>query len=906
MNTQDIRFDWFMNTAPPTVVLKPDAPTFTVLSANEAYLTTTGTTLDDVIGIGLLDAFPANPATNENSVDLLRESLTLAFLTKQKTELGARRYDIPVRGTDQWLVRYWTSTNSPIVNENGEVECIIHTTQDITAAYYLAKKDKIAFDVSEAQRKQLYTAYQQAPVGIGLLSGRKLKIEFGNDSILQVLGKTTDIVGKTVAEAIPELQGQPFLSILDQVYTTGQTYYGNNMPAIFKQDGTLKEGFYNFIYHPLKNEEGETNGIMVIGIDVTRQVLSRKELEKIIDQKNNIEGALRNNESRLQSILDTMAEGVSITDTEGNTVYSNEAVQNILGLAKEEIKQRKYNDNRWQNVKLDGTLLTWEEHPVFLALTTQKPVFDFELGIQMPGKEIIYISLNAAPLFDTEKRINGAIATFTEVTSRRKLLNQLAESESRFRGMFEQAPLGMCLLRGREQIIEAVNDNILRIWGRTREEVMGKPQRIARPELEGQQVMEWLDEVFTTGKTRHNIDLKVNLHDPAGGTREAIVNSVYQPITDAGGKVIGVLMITDEITEDYKVRQQAKHTQDMFTLAVESAALGTWYYEVETNHFVPSARLKELYGYRAHEAMPYEAAIAQITDEYRETIYHKVREAFLSNEGYDLEYPIISHYDKKIRWVKSTGRMYPSQDGKPAQFSGTVLDITERKTDDIRKNDFIAMVSHELKTPLTSMKALLQVLQLLDTATSDTTKSLLDKADQQINRMTSLINSFLNVSRLDAGKIHLDKTRFFIDNLIKEIIEDSSFSLRDNPIVFIACEPTFVYADAEKIGQVINNFISNAAKYSERGTTIEVECQVEKSSIRVSVKDSGRGIATHDKERLFDRFYRVESKDNLTVSGFGIGLYLCAEIVQRHGGQIGVESEVGKGSTFYFTLPYED
>ena len=533
-------------------------------------------------------------------------------------------------------------------------------------------------------------------------------------------------------------------------------------------------------------------------------------------------------------------------------------------------------------------------------------MFDFELGVQLPGKETIYISLNAAPLFYTEKKLTGAIVTFTEVTSRRKLMNRLAESESRFRGMFEQAPLGMCLLRGREQIIEAVNDNILKIWGRTREEVMGLPQRKARPELEGQQVLTWLDEVFVTGQTRHNIDLKVNLLNPDGGTREAIVNSVYQPITDAGGEVIGVLMITDEITEQYKERQQAQHTQDMFTLAIESAALGTWYYEIEANHFVPSVRLKELYGYQAYEEMPYDAAIEQITDEYRESIYNTVRTAFLNEEGYDLEYPIVSHKDKKIRWVKSTGRMYPSEDGKPAQFSGTVLDITERKMDDIRKNDFIAMVSHELKTPLTSMKALLQVLQLLNTAKSDTAKSLLSKADQQINRMTSLINSFLNVSRLDAGKIHLNKTHFFMDNLIKEILEEASLTMRDNMLVCIACEPAFVYADSEKIGQVINNFISNAVKYSERGTRIEIECRKENECVKVRVKDSGRGIAAHDKERLFDRFYRVESKDNTIVSGFGIGLYLSAEIVQRHGGNIGVESEIGKGSIFYFTLPYSE
>ncbi len=182
---------------------------------------------------------------------------------------------------------------------------------------------------------------------------------------------------------------------------------------------------------------------------------------------------------------------------------------------------------------------------------------------------------------------------------------------------------------------------------------------------------------------------------------------------------------------------------------------------------------------------------------------------------------------------------------------------------------------------------------------------LLQKADQQITKMTNLINNFLNVSRLDAGKIHLDKTTFTLNELIKEVIDDMHVTTRDHTVVFNPCEPVKVFADYEKIGQVVNNLISNAVKYSDRGTQIVVDCTIISNQVQVSVKDEGRGIATEDKERLFDRFFRVENKFNTTVAGFGIGLYVCHEIVQRHGGEIWVQSEVGKGSMFYFTLPAE-
>ncbi|MDQ2752456.1 MAG: PAS domain-containing protein, partial [Bacteroidota bacterium] len=200
---QNIQFDAFLNTAPPTIVVLPDAPKFTIVTVSKSYLTITNTTLTELVGIGLLEAFPSNPHIDENGAVQLKESLITALTTKQETVLEARRYDIPVRGTNQWETRYWTASNSPILNEQGEVECIVHITQDVTTTYNLVQKKRNELDIVEAQRRQLQEAYQQAPLGIGLLTGRELKIEFGNDSIMHVLGKTKDIIGKTVAEAIP-------------------------------------------------------------------------------------------------------------------------------------------------------------------------------------------------------------------------------------------------------------------------------------------------------------------------------------------------------------------------------------------------------------------------------------------------------------------------------------------------------------------------------------------------------------------------------------------------------------------------------------------------------------------------------------------------------------------------------
>jgi signal transduction histidine kinase len=222
----------------------------------------------------------------------------------------------------------------------------------------------------------------------------------------------------------------------------------------------------------------------------------------------------------------------------------------------------------------------------------------------------------------------------------------------------------------------------------------------------------------------------------------------------------------------------------------------------------------------------------------------------------------------------------------------------------MRKNDFIGMVSHELKTPLTSLNAIIQVANTkLQGSDDQFLAGAMTKANAQIKRMSTMINGFLNISRLESGKILIEKGHFDIEELVREITDETKLSVATHHINLVQCAPINVYADRDKINSVISNLISNAVKYSPQNTTILVSCSVAQNEITVSVKDEGIGIKPSDAERIFDRYYRVESSNTRHISGFGIGLYLSAEIIERHGGRIWLESEPGKGSTFYFSLP---
>ncbi|WP_317126418.1 sensor histidine kinase [Pedobacter psychroterrae] len=249
---------------------------------------------------------------------------------------------------------------------------------------------------------------------------------------------------------------------------------------------------------------------------------------------------------------------------------------------------------------------------------------------------------------------------------------------------------------------------------------------------------------------------------------------------------------------------------------------------------------------------------------------------------------------------------FPGDDasGRIIGISKIARDITDKKHEEQRKNDFIAIVSHELKTPLTSMRsyiqlALVKAIQRVDPFT----EKVLVRAEIQTRKMTTLIQDFLNLSRLEEGKMSLNVSSFSLTDLMEETMSETLTLSSTHVIKYEACEEVTIAGDREKIGQVLTNLVGNAIKYSPEGTTVSLKCALNNGHVAFSVTDQGRGISKADQARLFERFYRVQDDRQGHVSGFGIGLYLVAELLKLHGGEIKVQSDLDAGSTFSFVLP---
>lgn len=217
-----------------------------------------------------------------------------------------------------------------------------------------------------------------------------------------------------------------------------------------------------------------------------------------------------------------------------------------------------------------------------------------------------------------------------------------------------------------------------------------------------------------------------------------------------------------------------------------------------------------------------------------------------------------------------------------------------------RKNEFIALVSHELKTPLTSISGFLQVI---GRKTKETiTQKFVNKSLEQVRKLNKLINELLDISRIEAGKLLFSKEQFDFCELVADAVESVRYTFPSHTFHFDGTTvPVPVMADRQRLEQVLFNLFSNAVKYSPLSSTVHVRLQKESAWVRLAVKDEGRGLTEAQQQKLFTRFYRAEGVER--IQGLGLGLFLCKEIVERHGGQIGVKSDVGKGSEFYVTIP---
>jgi two-component system CheB/CheR fusion protein len=277
--------------------------------------------------------------------------------------------------------------------------------------------------------------------------------------------------------------------------------------------------------------------------------------------------------------------------------------------------------------------------------------------------------------------------------------------------------------------------------------------------------------------------------------------------------------------------------------------------------------------------------------------------AYENHKPFKTDYRLKRH-DGEYRWIMAHGVPRFVNGQTFSGFIGTCIDITERINLEKQKDDFMSIASHELKTPVTSIKAYTQILQEKFIKLEDeNTASMLGRVDKQVDKLTQLINTLLDVARIQSGQMEYEYETVDINPFIRNIAEENQRIFPSHKIELHLTDEDTIVTDKLRITQVLNNLISNAVKYSPDANKIIIRTKNDANEFTFAVKDFGIGISPDKHEQIFVRFFRVSESEGNRVSGLGLGLFISSQIIKQQGGKIWLESEPGKGSNFSFTLP---
>ena len=373
---------------------------------------------------------------------------------------------------------------------------------------------------------------------------------------------------------------------------------------------------------------------------------------------------------------------------------------------------------------------------------------------------------------------------------------------------------------------------------------------------------------------------------------------------NADNKPIRALGTILDITEQRNSEDELLKINQRLAIALEAGQLGSYELNLETDEVKASEQFKINYGIPLFkEPLVHKDLLTLLTPEYQDKVQKAIADAIENRTVYNIEYQ-IQWPDKSFHWIKSSAKPRYNEKNKAIALIGVTIDITEIKRQQQQKDDFIGFASHELKTPVTTIKAYSQMLEeVLIKNGQEHEATMATKIGIQVKRLNNLISDLLDVTKINSGKLPVTKSTFNFNDLIKNIVDDIQQTTPKFNIIQELSATDLIHTDRERVVQVTTNLINNAIKYSPNSNKIIVQTSQKKNEILVCIQDFGVGIDKENQAKLFDQFYRVSGHMQHTFPGLGLGLYISSEIIKQLGGRIWVNSNIGEGANFCFTLP---
>ena len=616
---------------------------------------------------------------------------------------------------------------------------------------------------------------------------------------------------------------------------------------------------------------------------------------------NNSQEASRRIEVLLEAIWDNSSIAIYETDADGQCLSVNQKWCKFAGISKEDAlgdgwQKGLHPDDRERIFKL------WAKHA-----KTKKP-WNFEYRFQTPENVITWVLGTSNPIISKQGEITGYVGVNTDITEQKVAEQALKEKEDKTRLLIKNSnDIIIIVNEDGEQIF--ISDVVEDITGYTAEELYGNILDVIYPEDVELVLQHWNEVLSNTNKSvrvqyRHK-------HKQKGFVWLEAIAQNFIEIPSIKGVVINIR----DITESKQAAQALKESEYLYEETQKIGKMGGWSYDVESDQMTFTDTIHEIHGTKLLNP---EEGIKFYHPDDREIVWSSFLDAISEQKPYDLEVRFINAQGEHL-FVRTIGKPV-IKNRKVVKVYGNLVDITEQKTAELKlkeneeklkvanatKDKFFSIIAHDLRSPLNNILGFSELLiERIQTTDIEEAKKFATIINTSTKNNLHLLDNLLT-----WGKTQMERVEFKPENLkLIPIVEkvfsvvSSTASLKNIKLISSVSDDIVVNADQNMLRTILRNLIQNAIKFTNSGGNIDISAVSQQDHFEISVTDNGVGISDENKEKLFGADVNFTMRGTKNEGGSGLGLILCKEFVEKHGGKIWVESELGKGSVFKFTLP---
>ncbi len=944
------------------------------------------------------------------------------------------------------------------------------TSAKITASF--VEQIKTGGVIKEPQ-EYLQRLFMLSPYAFSIMKGKDMIVTVANKLMKDFWGKGLNIEGKTLLEILPEYINQPFPSMIDSVYTTGNPVYANEILAKLNYNGKMVDRYFNIVYQPYREIADTISGVITIAHEVTNQVLERRKLEvseafnrsilqsspdciKILDNDGRIQfindnglclmeiddfSFLKNSywwnlwEERSQHLIkDALKKAMSgekvqfqaFANTQKGTPKWWDVIvlpvqlggetgkeQQILSVSRDitELKEAtlklEESENRYSNmiytspaliailkgeqmiieIANDEIIKSWGKDKSIIGKSifnelpetveqgfdklllsvynTGKPIRVYEAPFTLlrNGKpEIVYYTFVYQAQKDASGKIIGVAVIANEVSPQAVSNYKIRASEQQFRLLVQQAPVAICVLRGKNYVIEVVNHRMLEMWDRTLNQVINIPAFEVLTELKEQGFKELLDNVYNSGETFVDDELPITLRRK-GKLQNLFVKFIYEPLREADGTISGVMALAHEITEQVNTRKKLQLQEEMVKdlLLNAPAFICTLTGPLHVYDLI-NQRYQSIFGKRQILGKPIMEVLPELDRQGFDIILDKVYQSgepfvgieipiFLArgeNSDHQLYYfnfscqPMFDEYKKVYSILvfgyevtdqvnsknKNTATLKQREkelETKVQQRTHELNDSNEslkQINEELKKSNkelesFSYITGHDLQEPLRKIQTLIgRLVEKENHSLSTKGKDYFNRIQGEATRMRTLIHDLLEFSRISTADLKFESTD--LTSIVKEVMEEYQETIKKKKAIIEIKEICNFKTIRFQFRQLMHNLISNALKFSNPAIQphIIINSQIIKYNkpnqdniplhqeyCHISISDNGIGFEKKYSQKIFEVFQRLHGKE--VYPGTGIGLAIVKKIVDNHNGIITATSALKRGATFNIYIPVD-